>query len=313
LFSEADEEMGMKGIYADASGGLAEVFARIYREDDPPMTVHEHETILPEQMPGLYAGHDFILNDHTFLPTEVMAQIPGLRHIIFLGTGARSYMDVEAIERLGISVHTIRGYGNTAVAEHTIALMWAAARNIAKLDRSVRAGGWDRGNAMQLTGRTLGIFGFGGIAAEVARIALGSGMRVIAWNRTPRSYPGADFVDMPTLLAESDVLSLHLLLTDETRHIIDASHIAAMKPGAILVNTARAGLIDTTAMVAALRDGRIRHAAIDVFDTEPLPAGDVLTTLPNVTLTSHDGFNTPEASESLVRMGLDIAKRLAQG
>jgi D-3-phosphoglycerate dehydrogenase len=304
----------MKGIYADASGGLAEVFARVYRAgDDPPVTVYEHETILPEQFAGLYSGHDFMLNDHTFLQTEAMAQVQGLKHVIFLGTGARSYMDVEAIEGLGITVHTIRGYGDTAVAEHTIALIWAAARNIAWLDRSMRAGGWPRGNAMQLTGKTLGLFGFGGIAGEVARIAVGSGMRVLAWNRTPRSYPGVAFVDVPTLLAESDVLSLHLLLTDETRHILDASHIAAMKPGVILVNTARAGLIDTAAVVAALRDGHIRHAALDVFDVEPLPAGDVLTSLPNVTLTSHDAFNTPEAAETLIRKALDIAKRLAEG
>jgi D-3-phosphoglycerate dehydrogenase len=109
------------------------------------------------------------------------------------------------------------------------------------------------------------------------------------------------------------VLSLHLLLTDETKQSLNAQRIAAMKDGAILVNTARGGLIDTAAMVAALQTGHLRHAALDVFDVEPLPAGDVLATLPNVTLTSHDGFNTPEASENLIRMGLDIAKRLAQG
>ncbi|MCB8873727.1 2-hydroxyacid dehydrogenase [Acidisoma silvae] len=303
----------MKGIYADASGGLAEVFARVYRADDPHVTVHEHDVIAPEQMAGLYSGHDFMLNDHTFLPTDAMAQVVGLKHVIFLGTGARSYMDVEGIESLGIKIHTIRGYGDTAVGEHAIALMWAAARNISFLDRSVRAGIWPRGGGIQLTGRTLGLYGFGGIAAEVARIAVGSGMRVIAWNRTPRSYPGVEFVDLPTLLAQSDVLSLHLLLTDETRHALSAERIAAMKPGAILVNTARAGVVDTAAMIAALQSGQISHAALDVFDTEPLPAGDVLTTLPNVTLTSHDAFNTPEASENLVRMGLDIAKRLAQG
>lgn len=303
----------MKGIYADASGGLAEVFARVYRADDPHVTVHEHDVIQPEQMPGLYSGHDFMLNDHTFLPTEAMAQVQGLKHIIFLGTGARSYMDVEGIEALGLQVHTIRGYGDTAVGEHAISLMWAAARNIAFLDRSVRGGGWPRGGGIQLTGKTLGLYGFGGIAAEVARIAVGTGMRVIAWNRTPRSYPGVEFVDLPTLLAQSDVLSLHLLLTDETRHSLNAERIAGMKPGAILVNTARAGVVDTAAMIAALQSGHIRHAALDVFDAEPLPAADVLTTLPNVTLTSHDAFNTPEASENLVRMGLDIAKRLAQG
>lgn len=313
LSRKSNGERLMKGIYADASGGLAEVFARVHRPDDPPVTVHEIDVITPEQMPGLYSGHDFMLNDHTFLATDAMAKVTGLKHVIFLGTGARSYMNVEEIEALGIQVHTIRGYGDTAVAEHTIALMWAAARNIAFLDRTVRAGGWPRGGGIELKGKTLGLWGFGGIAAEVARIALGIGMRVIACNRTPKHSPGVEFVDLPTLLHESDVLSLHLLLTDETRGVLDAGCFAAMKPGAILVNTARAGIVDTAAMVAALQSGHLRHAAIDVFDVEPLPAGNVLTTLPNVTLTSHDGFNTPEASENLIRLGLDIAKRLAQG
>ena len=278
------------------------------------MTVHEHETILPEQIRRTcIPGHDFILNDHTFLPTEAMAQVQGLRHVIFLGTGARSYMDVEGIERLGISVHTIRGYGDTAVGEHAIALMWAAARNIAC---STAACAPAAGRAAMRSSSPAGRLAFLVSAAlplrwPASRSAAECGS--LPGTDPARSYPGVEFVDVPTLLAESDVLSLHLLLTDETRHIIDASHIAAMKPGVILVNTARAGLIDTAAVVAALRDGRIRHAAIDVFDTEPLPAGDVLTTLPNVTLTSHDGFNTPEASENLIRIGLDIAKRLAQG
>ena len=303
----------MKGIYADASGGLAEVFARVYKTDDPHVTVHEHDVITPEQIPGIFSGHDFMLNDHTQLPTEAMAKVEGLKHIIFLGTGARSYMNVEEIEALGIQIHTIRGYGDTAVGEHAIALMWEAARNIALMDRGIRTGGWPRGNGIQLTGKTLGLYGFGGIAAETARIAVGSGMRVIAWNRSARSYPGVEFVDLDTLLAESDVLSLHLLLTDETRGSLNAERIAKLKPGVILVNTARAGLIDTPAMIAALKSGHIRHAGLDVFDIEPLPPGDELATLPNVTLTSHEGFNTPEASENLVRIGLDIAKRLAQG
>ncbi len=303
----------MKGIYPDASGGLHEVFARMHRPDDPPITVYQHEVIRPEEMPALFSGYDIILNDHTFLPADAIARCQGLRHIIFLGTGPHSYMDVAAIEALGIRIHTIRSYGDTAVAEHSMALIWAAARDIAMMDRGVRAGLWPRGERLQLTGATLGLYGFGGIAAEVARIARGSGMRVIAWNRSARHCPGVTFVDLPILLAESDVLSLHLQLTEETRHSLDAAGIAAMKPGAILVNTARAGLVETAAMVAALRSGHLRHAALDVFDIEPLPAGDMLTTLPNVTLTSHDGFNTPKAAETLIRKALDIAKRLAQG
>src|SRR5205823_14613204 len=123
---------------------------------------------------------------------------------------------------LGITVHTIKGYGDTAVAEHTIALMWAAARDLARMDRGMRAGQWVRTEGVQLTGKTIGLVGFGGIASEVARIAGGGGMRVLAWNRTPRTAPGVRFVGLDELLAESHVLSLHLLLNDETRGFLNA-------------------------------------------------------------------------------------------
>jgi D-3-phosphoglycerate dehydrogenase / 2-oxoglutarate reductase len=170
-----------------------------------------------------------------------------------------------------------------------------------------------RSEGMELGGKTLGLLGFGGIAGHMARLASGAGMRVLAWNRTPRAAAGVTFVDLPELLAESHVLSLHLLLTDETRHILDAAALAAMRPGAILVNTARGGLVDEGALVAALQSGHLRHAALDVFDTEPLPAGHPFAALPNVTLAAHSGFNTPEAAETLIRRGLDIAKGLSEG
>src|SRR5437763_10149246 len=126
-------------------------------------------------------------------------------------------MNPEELAEVGIIVHLIKGYGETAVAESAIALMWASARVLAQMDREMRAGNWLREDGMQLTGKTLGVIGFGGIAAEVARIALGSGMRVIAWNRSPKSYPGVEFVTLERLLTESHVVSLHLLLNDETR------------------------------------------------------------------------------------------------
>jgi D-3-phosphoglycerate dehydrogenase len=241
------------------------------------------------------------------------AQCPDLKHVIFLGTGARSYMNPEELAGLGITVHIIKGYGDTAVAEHAIALMWAAARDVAVMDRSVRAGTWSRREGMQLTGKTLGLLGFGGIAAEAARIARGMGMRVLAWNRSPKSAPGVEFVSLDRLLAESQVLSVHLLLNDQTRGYLGAAELAKLRPGAILVNTARGALIDEPALVAALRSGRIRHAALDVFDTEPLPPGHELTTLPNVTLTAHAAFCTPEAGETLLRRALDIARTVASG
>jgi D-3-phosphoglycerate dehydrogenase len=222
-------------------------------------------------------------------------------------------MNPEELAGLGITVHTIKGYGDTAVAEHAIALMWAAARGLALMDRGVRAGQWIRTEGTQLTGKTLGLLGFGGIAAEVARIADGSGMRVLAWNRSPKQARRVEFVTLDRLLAESHVLSLHLLLTDETRGFLDAARLARLRPGAILVNTARGALVDETAMIAALREGRLGHAALDVFDEEPLPPGHALTTLENVTLSAHSAFRTPEASETLLRRALDIAVRVAAG
>ena len=207
----------MQGLFIDAGTEMAGLFDKVRLPDDPPVAVNLPDQIAPEALPDLLAGYDFILDDHTYLPTAMMARCPQLRHVIFLGTGARSYMNPEELAELGIAVHIIKGYGDIAVAEHAIALMWAAARDLARMDRGVRAGAWPRSEGMQLTGKTIGLLGFGGIAAEVARIAGGAGMRVLAWNRTPRTAPGVTFVDLDTLLAESHVLSLHLLLNDETR------------------------------------------------------------------------------------------------
>jgi len=301
----------MRGLFIDAGAELAAIFATMRRAGDPEIDVLLQEDLTPDQLPGLLAGYDFVLDDHSQMPADQLAQCQQLKHVIFLGTGARSYMDPDALAALGITVHIIKGYGDIAVAEHAIALMWSAARGLARMDGGIRRGEWLRTEGMQLTGKTIGLLGYGGIAGEVARIAGGSGMRVLAWNRTPREAPGVTFVDLDTLLAESHVLSLHLLLTDETRGFLDAARLAKLRPGAILVNTARGALIDTPAMVAALRSGHLRHAALDVFDTEPLADGDVLATLENVTLAAHSGFRTPEATETLLRRALDIACVLA--
>jgi D-3-phosphoglycerate dehydrogenase len=181
------------------------------------------------------------------------------------------------------------------------------------MDREMRAGNWLREDGMQLTGKTLGLIGFGGIAAEVARIALGSGLRVQAWNRTPKSYSGVEFVDVDALLAQSDIISLHLLLNDETRGFLSRERIAAMKQGVILVNTARGALADEAAMIDALKSGHIRHAGLDVFDVEPLPMDHPLTKLPNVTLSAHSAFRTPEASENLIAAAREHCRRIAKG
>ena len=153
------------------------------------MRIHRDPDIAPEQLPKVLDGAGIAIVDHTALPTAIARNCAGLKHVVFLGTGARSYMNPEELAELGIEVHLIKGYGDTAVAESTIALMWAAARGIAEMDREMRAGNWLREDGMQLKGKTLGLIGFGGIAAEVARIASGSGLRVMAWNRTPKRHP----------------------------------------------------------------------------------------------------------------------------
>jgi D-3-phosphoglycerate dehydrogenase len=300
----------VRGVFIDANKSLADIFERQNKAGDPLVKINHNPDITADQVPAALGGAEIIIIDHTPLPTEIAKKCTGLKHVVFLGTGARSYMNPEELAELGIAVHLIKGYGDTAVAECAIALMWAAARGIAAMDREMRVGNWLREDGMQLTGKTLGLIGFGGIAAEVARIALGSGLRVIAWNRTPKSFAGIEFVSLEKLLAQSEVVSLHLLLNDETRGLITGKHIAAMKPGVILVNTARGAIVDETAMIDALKSGHIRHAGLDVFNIEPLPVDHPLTRLPNVTLSAHSAFRTPEASENLIRAAWEHCRRI---
>jgi D-3-phosphoglycerate dehydrogenase len=303
----------MRAVFVDANESLAAVADRLLKQDGIQFIVNRQPDIVPDALPALLAGAEIALVDHTALPTAVARRCPNLRHVVFLGTGARSYMNPEELVGLGIVVHTIKGYGDTAVAECAFALMWAAARGLAAMDREMRHGRWLRSEAMQLTGKTLGLIGFGGIAAEVARMAAGAGMRVIAWNRTPKAHAGVEFVDLDRLLAESHVVSLHLLLTDETRGFLSRQRIAAMRRGAILINTARGALIDEAAMIDALSSGQLAHAGLDVFDVEPLPADHPLTGLPNVTLSAHSAFRTPEASDNLLAAACDHCRRIAAG
>ena len=303
----------MRGVFVDANEALAVIMERQERPGDPKVRIHRDPDITPEQYPQILDGAEIAIVDHTALPTDVAKTCAGLKHVVFLGTGARSYMNPGELAELGISVHLIKGYGDTAVAEAAIALMWASARVIAQMDREMRVGNWLREDGMQLTGKTLGLIGFGGIAAEVARIAVGSGMKVIAWNRSPKSHPGVEFVDLDTVLAKSDVVSLHLLLNDDTRGMITREKIAKMKPGVFLINTARAAIVDEAAMIEALKSGHIRHAGLDVFLTEPLPADHPLTKIPNVTLSAHSAFRTPEASENLIHAAWEHCRRIVKG
>jgi D-3-phosphoglycerate dehydrogenase / 2-oxoglutarate reductase len=300
----------VRGVFVDASESMAELFKRLGKPGDPEVGINVNPEFKPEEWPAVLAGAEIGIVDHTALPTDVAKKCARLKHVVFLGTGARSYMNPEELAELGIEVHLIKGYGDTAVAECAIALMWEAARGITRMDREMRVGNWLREDALQLTGKTLGLIGFGGIAAEVARIALGSGMKVIAWNRTPKTYPGVEFVGLERLLADSHVVSIHLLLNDETRGLLSREKIAGMRKSVILVNTARGAIVDEAAMIDALKSGHIRHAGLDVYNIEPMPKDHPLTKISNVTLSAHSAFRTPEASENLIRAAWEHCRRI---
>jgi D-3-phosphoglycerate dehydrogenase len=301
----------LKAVFIDANDSLAEVAERLHLAHDIPLMVNRQPDITPEKIPSVMGDATILIVDHTEVPTVIASQCKDLKHVVFLGTGARSYMNPEELAAIGIEVHIIKGYGDTAVAECAFALMWAAAKGFARMDRGIREGHWLRTDGVELTGKTLGLIGFGGIAAEMARLATGASMKVLAWNRTPKQHPGVSFVELDELLAQSRVISLHLLLNDETRGFISASRIARMQDGVILVNTARGALIDETAMIAALKSGKIGHAALDVFDVEPVPADHPLTKLDNVTLSAHSAFRTPEASDKLIEASLVHCRRIS--
>ena len=295
----------MNCLFLDCNDQLAPVWQRVLHEGDPPIKVNR-KPHAPPDLPRLLAGCAICIDDHSYLPTQFLERCDALKHIVFLGTGPASYMNLAEVAALGIKVHIIRNYGDTAVAEHAIALMFAASREIARMDREVRGGVWTPHEGVQLLGKTLGVIGLGGIGSEVMRMGRGLGMEVIGWNRSPR--PDAPLVPLDELLARADVISMNLALNDETRGFLGAAQFARMKPGVIFVNTARADLVEEAAFVAALRAGTIRHAGLDVFHAEPLGPDHPLAHMSNVTLTAHAAFRTLEASMTLSRRSIDIVR-----
>ena len=147
-------EIFVRGVFVDANESLAVIFERLAKPGDPKVAIHRDPDITSDQYPGILDGAEIAIVDHTALPTDIARKCAGLKHVVFLGTGARSYMNPEELAELGIAVHLIKGYGDTAVAECAIALMWAAARGLAQMDREMRAGNWLRDDGMQLTGKT---------------------------------------------------------------------------------------------------------------------------------------------------------------
>jgi len=290
----------MRAIFIDCPSFLAELCTAEIRELVPGLDLHVAEAPVAD-VPAAVGDAVGMINDHSYMPDDVLAACPALKVIVFMGTGAASFIDVAAAERRGIVVRTISGYGDRSVAEHAIALMFAAERQIATMDRAIRAGNWQTLDGIELQGRTLGVVGTGGIGKEMVKLGAALSMTVLAWNRSgvPDDLP-CNACALDAVMARSDVVSLHLGLNDETAGIIDERRIGLMQPHGVLINTARGAILDEAALVRALQAKHIAHAGLDVFSDEPLPPGHPLTALDNVTLTGHAAFMTKEASERLL-------------
>ncbi len=239
------------------------------------------------------------IRGRTRFTAEVMQACPALKLISIWGTGTDN-VDLKAAAARGITVTNTPGANALAVAEHTVALILAVAKQLAPADRAMRQGGWPRNLVPQLRGKRLGLIGTGLIGREVAGMGRGLGLEVVAWTFHPNPSLavslGLRYVELEELLQTSDIVSLHLRATPDTQHFLNGERLGMLKASTILVNTARGALIDEAALVESLREKRIAGAGLDVFETEPLPAGHPLTTLPNVLLTPHCGGMTPESN-----------------
>jgi D-3-phosphoglycerate dehydrogenase len=291
-----------KTLFIDSTPDIDAVWKRVHGVTDIPVTVNMGP-VDEKDVPAKVAGYDTVINDATYFSAPTLEKCTGLKHIVFLGTGAASFVDIAAAQKLGIKVSTISGYGDTTVAEHAMGLVFAAARHIATMHGIVRGGTWRPMQGMELRGKTLGIVGLGGIGAEMARLGNGIGLKVLTYNRTPK--PGT--VSLDDLLAQSDIVSLHLGLNEQTRGFLNRERLAKTKPGVIIVNTARAGVVDEPALIDALKSGQVGHYATDVFSKEPPSPDEPLLKADNVTLTSHAGYNTPEAAMTMYRRAIDLA------
>ena len=257
---------------------------------------------------------DAILTNWKPVTERVLRSAPRCLTVARYGVGLDN-IDVTAATELGIVVSNVPDFCVDEVSDHALALVLALSRHIVDFAHQTSTGGWDHkafGEMRRLRGQTLGLIGFGRISRRVAAKAQAFGFDVLAYSPslTPGEHDGVRAASFEEVLGSSAV-SLHAPLTPTTRHLIGADQLAMMRPGAFLVNTARGALVDEAAMIAALKSGHIRHAGLDVFATEPLPPGHELTTLPNVTLSAHSAFRTPEASEALLRRALDIACKVA--
>ncbi len=239
-----------------------------------------------------------LMVEHSVISPDVFDKCPNIQAVIFMGTGAGTYIDLADAKARGIEVLTTPGYGNTAVAEHAFALMISAARQVAAMDRDLRKGIWQPLGGMQLTGRKVAVVGLGGIGRAFADFCTGFGMEVFGWNRSEVEHD-CYCADLTEVLRDADIVSLHLALSENTNGFLTKNRLSMPREGYILVNTARAQLIDDAALMELLASGKIGHIATDVFTNEPVDSACPLLSCTNTTLTSHAAYMTEGAYVAL--------------
>jgi len=261
---------------------------------------------------------DVVFLDYSVMDAEVIAACPKLKFICFFGIGYGNCIDVAAATKHGVTVSYTPGYGATAVAEFTLGLMLSLTRHIAASYYSLKHGEWLSASfqGVDLKGKTLGLVGLGPIGTDVARLGAGIGMNVLAWTRraTPdRALHGLKLVSLEELFSTADVVSIHLSLNTETERLISRALLEKMKTSAYFINTSRAKLVDTAALGALLRQGKIAGAALDVHDEEPAPMNYLFASLPNVLVTPHIAYNSREAGENMLRIAYATLEAFLKG
>lgn len=268
------------------------------------VTIYSHST--SEELKQRADGADAVLVDALPFHHATFESLPGLQYIGLFSTGYE-HIDLEAAIAHGVTVCNVPAYGTDSVAQAAMALVLSLAHRVREYDALVQRGEWVAGREqrypaqplMELRGKVFGAVGLGRIGRATAGLAGAFGMRVLGYNRTQRAeaaQDGIELVELEELLRRSDVVSLHTALSDETKHLIDENALSRMKPGALLINTARGGLVDDDALAAALQDGRIGGAGLDVLGpSEPPESDNPLLSAPNCIITPHIAWATPEA------------------
>ncbi|MFM8355599.1 MAG: NAD(P)-dependent oxidoreductase [Gammaproteobacteria bacterium] len=257
---------------------------------------------------------------HCLRPVDarVLDAAPKLRLVQKIGVGVNTIDLARAGER-GIAVCNMPGTNSRAVAEHALALMLAVLRQLPRFDQDVRSGtgwSWDpdrQGHLGEIGGRTVGLIGYGAVPRLLAPVLLALGARVLYTSRAPKGDVVAEWGSLPAVLAAADIVSLHLPLTPTTTRVLDRAAFACMRPGSILINTARGGLVDESALLDALASGHLAGAGLDVFSDEPLPRPHGLTALPNVVLAPHVAWLTGETLARSLAVAADNCRRLIAG